>query len=593
MIETSPASVEGTASRDLRREATSDKVDLDERDRSLAAALEGEEFLADDLRRTLPLGMVVADHRRSRRSTPGPHAVRRPKARSRTRRNACSSSTSRVATAASARRRRDFGRYPQRGLLAQVDRLHEAVSRHGRAHAVRRRRDETPRDGRHGGGTHRARGAVRRRSGGERREGPPAPSPRGGRVGQRRSGRAPPGRGRSLYARIPALKEAFAALRSEATDEGYAMPGPASGGFVVLDAESGAVLAWADTPMFDLNDSLEDVVTKLEDDEEAQARRDAGGRTTPSMALAPDAGRGPALACLRIMVEPGSSMKISTVLALPARVARALREDYFCYGPERPGEGPELRPTEVPRPSEPRRSRDRSHVLLQPLVRGHGVRPPYLQENRDAAPHVGRAPGHRQAHRASTWAVDLPGAFPTPAADSPGTRAAPPGQHRAVDARDPAPDGADRGVRRERTGSAHSAAGRVGRRTPRPGRARARRLRPAALARVRAGMRGCVTDSKRHRPREVRPPRTRGRDGLRQDRHGDRDRGLPPRRGWRRTTGGPCHLWFVGYSSKPGTRTLAFAMVLHARKEQGASGGGIAAPAVARFLAWWYTHDPR
>ena len=50
---------------------------------------------------------------------------------------------------------------------------------------------------------------------------------------------------------------------------------------------------------------------------------------------------------------------------------------------------------------------------------------------------------------------------------------------------------------------------------------------------------------------------------------------------------GPWHLWFVGYSMKPGTPTLAFACVLHARKT--GAGGDLAAPVVARFLHYWYS----
>jgi penicillin-binding protein 2 len=52
-------------------------------------------------------------------------------------------------------------------------------------------------------------------------------------------------------------------------------------------------------------------------------------------------------------------------------------------------------------------------------------------------------------------------------------------------------------------------------------------------------------------------------------------------------TVGPWHLWFVGYASKPGNpRRLAFAMVLHGRTR--GTGGDDAAPAVARFLGWWF-----
>ncbi len=48
----------------------------------------------------------------------------------------------------------------------------------------------------------------------------------------------------------------------------------------------------------------------------------------------------------------------------------------------------------------------------------------------------------------------------------------------------------------------------------------------------------------------------------------------------------PYHLWFVGYATKAGTPTVAFACVLHARK--GGAGADAAAPVVQRFLSWWY-----
>ena len=46
------------------------------------------------------------------------------------------------------------------------------------------------------------------------------------------------------------------------------------------------------------------------------------------------------------------------------------------------------------------------------------------------------------------------------------------------------------------------------------------------------------------------------------------------------------HLWFVGYATKPGTPTLAFAAVLHGRTD--GLGGDLAAPIVSKFLEWWY-----
>ena len=53
---------------------------------------------------------------------------------------------------------------------------------------------------------------------------------------------------------------------------------------------------------------------------------------------------------------------------------------------------------------------------------------------------------------------------------------------------------------------------------------------------------------------------------------------------------GPWHHWFVGFATKPGRPTIAFACVLHARTEGAA--GSTAAKSCARFLTWWFTEGP-
>ena len=51
---------------------------------------------------------------------------------------------------------------------------------------------------------------------------------------------------------------------------------------------------------------------------------------------------------------------------------------------------------------------------------------------------------------------------------------------------------------------------------------------------------------------------------------------------------GVWHHWFVGFYEQPGRPTLAFACVLHARRE--AAAGLTSAKATHEFLTWWARH---
>jgi len=71
----------------------------------------------------------------------------------------------------------------------------------------------------------------------------------------------PPGPGRrlSLSLRARASLAAQEVLERVATREGYFPGGVPSAAFVMLDARSGEILVWAETPRFDLNDDLDDL----------------------------------------------------------------------------------------------------------------------------------------------------------------------------------------------------------------------------------------------------------------------------------------------------------------------------------------------
>ena len=111
-------------------------------------------------------------------------------------------------------------------------------------------------------------------------------------------------------------------------------------------------------------------------------------------------------------------------------------------------------------------------------------------------------------------------------------------------------------------------------------------LQPSTLSRIRAGMRGVVVGA--HGTAHGKFDGVRGLDGVTV--YGKTGTAQPGGKAFDPDgdeRAGPWHLWFVGYAEKAGvSQKIAFAMVLHARKD--GSGGGDAAPAVARFLGWWF-----
>ena len=115
----------------------------------------------------------------------------------------------------------------------------------------------------------------------------------------------------------------------------------------------------------------------------------------------------------------------------------------------------------------------------------------------------------------------------------------------------------------------------------------------ATLEPVRAGMRGCVTygtakgvfDGLSREGVTVAGKSGTATVGSRDWMDGDEDWVDPDAVEGSRAKG-PWHLWFVGYASKPGARTVAFAVVLHSRRS--GVGGEHAAPVVAPLLSWWF-----
>jgi cell division protein FtsI/penicillin-binding protein 2 len=106
---------------------------------------------------------------------------------------------------------------------------------------------------------------------------------------------------------------------------------------------------------------------------------------------------------------------------------------------------------------------------------------------------------------------------------------------------------------------------------------------PAVLEPVRAGMRRVVIGPEgtaRRATWSTVPAAVYGKTGTAQT--GGWWRPDPTREAW--------HHWFVGWAEAPGMPTIAFACVLHARGESGAS--ATAVHATRDFLAWWFTEGP-
>ena len=377
-----------------------------------------------------------------------------------------------------------------------------------------------------------------------------------------------------LHLHADACLEAQKALETALGDTGYALPGPGSGGFVVEDADTGAVLAWAEAPVFDL-DGDRAALTKRIDDDEARAARDesrAAGEELPTVVADPPISLS---RVARVAVEPGSSMKLVSALTL-LEAGDALPDAFVCSGTLDRGIN-----------DRPKCTHNHEPVDLEAAL--------CLSCNRFFACLAG-AKDRFETHRTlfPLWAarlgfgqrtgIDLPasaaGLYP---------RSASVGSLRMV------------AIGQSMTATPLHMA-RVacllanGRRLPVPRLAANAggvevptggpdvEIAPEHLARIRRGMRMVVTDSRGtafgHMPAlaQVEGVTVYAKTGTSQP-GGSFDK--DPH------ASGPWHLWFVGYAERAGSpQRLAFAMVLHAREN--GTGGDQAAPAVARFLAWWF-----
>jgi penicillin-binding protein 2 len=408
----------------------------------------------------------------------------------------------------------------------------------------------------------------------------------------RRTVQVPPLRGEDvrLHLRLDACREAQRLLQAAATREGYCVDGPPSGAFVAMDASTGAVRAWAETPSFDPNESLEaitDALDRLEGEGGsvgwAAPAELAGTRAEPNVALSRVA---------RIAVEPGSSLKPLTALAL-LEAGPPIPEAYVCRGH-----------VGHPLDGSPRSSNEAPNCHD-----GHG-HPMAVEEalaiscNRwfaDATCVIGsRDPRFSLLARAvPEWAARA-GIGRRPPLDHPSRE----GGHY--------PDGHDEyALRQASIGQACLAtpiqmarlcalladgsrlrepriAATLGG-APVGGAAEPVDLHPQALARIRAGMAACVTSGTAKRAfRDVSLPGVRvfGKTGTATVTAAEwgPSRRTPPPLNSERTV--PQHLWFVGWAEGEGRPPLAFAAVLHGRWE--GMGGDRAAPLVAQFLAWWF-----
>lgn len=399
----------------------------------------------------------------------------------------------------------------------------------------------------------------------------------------------PPERGDDvrLHLTAAACAEATVALRSVATDAGFLPGGPASGGFVMMDAETGAVLAWAETPTFDLNGDLRSVSSAHDEGdalEEASRRQGAGEPVAFASPIRP------ALAysrVARLAVEPGSCLKLVTGITL-LESGHPLDEHYVCAGTVRRSVN-----------DYPRCSHNHEPVDVEGAEEHSCNR--FFADMSSASAHLAQ---HRELFQ--TWRRRL-GIGESPSADL-----------RAAHGRYPA--NLDRGaIRQVAIGQGMTAtplqlvrvaallqnghhlpfprvAATVGDREVKGGGVEVA-LDPSTLRRLRAGMRAVVRTGTAKRSFDGLPgledAAVYGKTGT-AEATGLKDWGVPPEtRDAAATEEGadapkkPWHLWFVGYAEKPGRRPVAFAMVLHGREK--GSGGDVAAPAIARFLSWWWS----
>jgi cell division protein FtsI/penicillin-binding protein 2 len=392
-----------------------------------------------------------------------------------------------------------------------------------------------------------------------------------------------------LSLRVDACREAQRVLVAHADDRGYAPGGPSSGGFVVMDLD-GAVLAWADTPTFDLNGDLGSIYQKMTEDEAERAR------AAPAPAPVADADRDDDDVSQRfttratpipvafsrvaqVPVEPGSSLKLVTALTLLLG-EESLPEHYVCAGPSRSAN------------DKPGCSHDHPAVGPEDAMAFSCNRywavlagdPGRIGLHRELFPRIAGLLGLGQP-----TGIDLPrasrGTYPKEV-DATELRFLAIGQGRVV--------ATPLHMARICAGIAN------GGRVPRPRLAASvggvdvrpewvdLEANPRAIARVREGMRRVVEvdGGTAHRAylaaKGLAGVSVFGKTGTAQvGGKGRKNDWNPDGIG-----DGPWHHWFVGYASKPGAKPIAFAMVLHARTEQ--AGGSTAAPAVLEFLAWWF-----
>lgn len=396
----------------------------------------------------------------------------------------------------------------------------------------------------------------------------------------------PPVRGEdvTLHLRLGLCEVLHRAVREAATQDGFAGEGEASGGAVLMDAETGAVLAWAEAPSFDPNGKLDEVTSRIDDDEavaaEVVARREARGEAT-----GPEVPK-PAVTFSRVArleVEPGSSMKPFTALALLAS-GRELPGHYVCAGKDVRVE-----------PIFPRCHHHEWVDVVRALAFSCNRYFADLASDRDfraantrLLPATAAAFGFGSRTGADLYG-DAKGSYPA-APSAPLLRQIAIGQAVLVTP-----------LQMARACAALANGGRLP--TPRlaatvggrpvPFESVPVAIDPGALEAVRAGLRGCVTYGTAKgvfdRP-ELAGVTVAGKSGTATVgasdwMDGDSDWVDPDAAEGSRAKG-PWHLWFVGYASKPGARTVSFAVVLHSRRS--GVGGEHAAPVVASLLAAWF-----
>ncbi len=375
---------------------------------------------------------------------------------------------------------------------------------------------------------------------------------------------------------IDACREAQKDLEGVATAAGYgAKAGPPSGGFVAIDAETGEVLAWAETPVFDLDGDREEAV-RWTDEVENRGTPDEDPwfvtGSVPNATLSRVA---------QVAVEPGSSVKPLVAITLLA-IDAPLPDGFVCAGPSR---GPNDKPGCHDHGA-------RVHLSLEDALCvscnrwfAYAVsRAEVAALVRERLPDGLRALGIGRAPAVDLWrparGLFRPEDVPSlrNVAIGQGPILATPLQMARVMAL--FADGRRMPVPRLASAVGDS---------PRPAEAEEIALPEAALARVKAGMLAVVADrsggtAARAFAASPLPAGARawGKTGTAQvSKGGDFDAGA---------TGRPCHHWFVGFARGEGPgRTIAFACVLHARTEGGA--GETAARVVARFLRWWFERE--